>query len=320
MRRRLRVGLVLAFVLGPASVARAAVPDPAAESLFNEGRALLDEGKVAEACQRFERSQRLDPAVGTLLNLGDCYERRNALANAWVTYRQAAALATTRHDEARARVAQDEAARLEPRLAHLELTVDAPAPDEAVTRDGAIVDPAVYGVSVPIDPGAHVFEASAPGRLAWSRRVTFVEGEHTSLRVPRLDRDPNARAPAAIAPPESDPRGADTQRTIALGLEIGGGAVLVAGLAFGGLAMAKWNSVDAVCPNGECSNAEDQRRLSPDVDAARTFATLGTIGTAVGAAVLVTGVVLHLTAPRRSVAIAPVVDEHAVGIATRFSM
>lgn len=320
MRRRLRNGLVFACVLGPASAARASVPDPAAESLFNEGRTLLDEGKLAEACQRFERSQQLDPAVGTLLNLGDCYERRHALANAWVTYRQAAALATTRQDEARAQVARDEAARIEPRLAHVELTIEAPAPNELVTRDGAVVDPAVYGVSVPVDPGAHVFEASAPGRLAWSQRVTFVEGEHKVLRVPMLARDPYAPRRGPVPPTPEENHDGDTQRAIALGLEIGGGTVLVAGLAFGGLAMAKWSSVDDVCPKGECTNADDQRRLSPDVDSARTFATLGTIGTAVGAAALVTGAVLHLTAPKKSVAVAPLVDAHALGIVTRFSM
>ena len=41
----------------------------AAEAAFDEGRQLATNGRYAEACLRFEASERLDPAVGSLLNL-----------------------------------------------------------------------------------------------------------------------------------------------------------------------------------------------------------------------------------------------------------
>jgi len=34
--------------------------------LFNEGRKLLQAGKLAEACAAFESSQKLEPAITTL--------------------------------------------------------------------------------------------------------------------------------------------------------------------------------------------------------------------------------------------------------------
>src|SRR5262245_40239679 len=46
-----------------------------AEAAFDKGRALLQQGRVAEACLELEESQRLDPGLGTQLNLADCYER-----------------------------------------------------------------------------------------------------------------------------------------------------------------------------------------------------------------------------------------------------
>ena len=46
--------------------------DAAAETLFREGKALGTDGKIAEACPKFEASLELDRSLGTLLNLADC--------------------------------------------------------------------------------------------------------------------------------------------------------------------------------------------------------------------------------------------------------
>ena len=45
----------------------------AAEALFEQGRTLVEAGQLADACPRFLASQQLDPGVGTLLWLADCY-------------------------------------------------------------------------------------------------------------------------------------------------------------------------------------------------------------------------------------------------------
>ena len=60
---RLRLCATLIF-LAPTAVAQ---PSGAlAETLFQEGKRLLDAERYAEACVKFEQSQKLDPAVGTL--------------------------------------------------------------------------------------------------------------------------------------------------------------------------------------------------------------------------------------------------------------
>src|SRR3954470_25035714 len=97
MGARLRQLVAAAFVLGATAAprpARADVTDKAgAERLFDQGRKLMEAKQYDEACEKFAASQKLEPAVGTLLNLGECSEKRRLLATAWGYYREALALA-----------------------------------------------------------------------------------------------------------------------------------------------------------------------------------------------------------------------------------
>ena len=47
----------------------------AAEALFDQGVRLMKQNSFSDACPKLEESERIDPAVGTLLYLGECYER-----------------------------------------------------------------------------------------------------------------------------------------------------------------------------------------------------------------------------------------------------
>src|SRR5262245_1711819 len=61
----------------------------AAEALFREARAAMQSGDFDAACAKFEESERLDKAPGTVLNLAECEEKRGRVATAWGHLRRA---------------------------------------------------------------------------------------------------------------------------------------------------------------------------------------------------------------------------------------
>src|SRR5262249_38113298 len=84
-RFALAAGMFLAAALpAPLGWAQSSTSDKvAAEGLFDQGRAAMQRGDFAQACGLLERSQRIDPAVGTLLYLAECYEKSGRTASAW---------------------------------------------------------------------------------------------------------------------------------------------------------------------------------------------------------------------------------------------
>jgi hypothetical protein len=266
----------------------------AAESLFNEGRILLETGKVVEACDRFRRSQQIEPAVGTLLNLSDCYERQDKLASAWQSLRQAVAFAAAHDDVKRADLARTAADRMASRLGRVTIHIAEQAPGLTVHLGDTILDAATWGTSVPFDAGHYAIEADAPGRQSWTQSVLVVDGAAVVVTVPALA---GVSAPATeTAPREASTSGSSAQRTVGVLVAGGGGALLVAGLVFGGLAIGKWASITSTCPNGVCATPGDVTRLAPDEQTASTYATVGTVGVIAGAAALGIGLVIALTA------------------------
>src|SRR5690606_34052060 len=110
----------------------------AAEALFDQARSAMEHEEYEEACTKFRESNRLDPAAGTLLNLGNCEELRGNLATAWELFRAVEAQLPPGDDcipEAR-----DRAAKLKPRLPRLPIDAGNPPPDGMeVKRDGVVL-------------------------------------------------------------------------------------------------------------------------------------------------------------------------------------
>lgn len=189
--------------------AAAQLTDPAAaEALFQEGRRLLKEGEVVEACSKFDESLRLDPAIGTLINVASCQERLGRTATAWQAWRAAAdQLPTT--DKRRA-MAIRHATALEKVLGRLSLTLGPNVPDQEqveVRRDGIRLGKASLGLPLPLDPGLHLVEVLAPGRQPSRYEVAVRPGDTRTLLLelgPELDQRPEPRtaeAPASAPAP-----------------------------------------------------------------------------------------------------------------------
>lgn len=81
------IAIVFVVFLAWCSAALGQPTGAQAEVLFRQGRDLLAAGKVAEACSSFEESQKLEPAVTTLLDLAGCREKQGQLAIAWGLFR-----------------------------------------------------------------------------------------------------------------------------------------------------------------------------------------------------------------------------------------
>ena len=293
---------LLASCLLLASVSSAdAGSQAAAQALFDDARKAMAQGNYAAACPKFADSQKLDPGAGTLLNLANCYEKNGQTASAWATFKDAAAEAKKSGHPDWEATARKRAAALEPTLSTL--TVDVPPASVVdgleVHRDGAPVGRAEWGVAIPVDPGSHVLDASAPHARKWSATVTVGPNAATaSASVPPLVMETVAPPPEpVIAPVASTDRSRGNGQRIA-GIAIAGAGV--AGLAVGGvlgvLALTKNNQAlePANCPTSTLCNPSGIALTSD----ARTFATGSTVAFIAGGAVFVLGGVLFLTAPK----------------------
>jgi hypothetical protein len=315
--------VILAFLSVPLAAAAETPADKAASvELFNEGKKLMAAGKYAEACPKFEASLALVPGIGTRLNLGDCLEKLGKTASAWAVFRDAGLAADKAGDAPKRKFADERMAKLETRLARLtvRLAAGADLPGLEVQRDGEAVGKVLLGNALPVDPGEHVVTARAPDHRPWSQKVTVADGATATVDVPKLEAVAPAptptptplaptpvqpQAPVAPVPPAAADEDPGHGRRI-LGLVVGG--VGVAGLVTGGIfaLSAKHKHDDA--QNGHCDSKSvcDQTGFDLTNDA-RSAGTIATIAFGVGAAAVAAGVVLYLTAPSEThaVAIAP---------------
>src|SRR5690349_23552788 len=118
---RLFVASRVALLAAPALCwcTQAGAEESDAARLFREGRALVVEGRFADACPKLEESQRLEPRLGTLLNVAFCQERLGKLAAAWRGFQDAAHTARQQRDAERERFATSRADALAPRVPRL---------------------------------------------------------------------------------------------------------------------------------------------------------------------------------------------------------
>src|SRR6188768_693023 len=202
-RLALACACLLAALSGarPASGQVSAEEKATAEAVFEEGMRLIKVGNFAEACPKFELSQRIEPAVGTMLYLAECYEKTNRTASAWAMFREAASLAETSGQVDRMKTAQARAARLEPRLAWLTIDVakEALVAGLQIRRNGVLVSADLSGTPTPVDPGEVTVDAAAPGHLPYSTKVKVAAKGRVSVAVPALQAAPEPPPAAAVA-------------------------------------------------------------------------------------------------------------------------
>ncbi|MBN1611043.1 MAG: hypothetical protein JW940_30710 [Polyangiaceae bacterium] len=207
-----------------------------AEALFNEGLRLMQANDYVSACPKLAASYRLDPGIGTLLYLADCYDSEGKTASAWITFREAVFLARKAGDTEREQAALEHADALRPKLTSLQLQMATPPAGLTLTLDEHAVATELLNVPLPVDPGQHVLVASAPNYVSWSQSFT-IEPTPTVVpfTIPPLASTQTPAPPAA--PAVEQPRGAsnlDALGWVAVGVGataiVGGGAAILAGV------------------------------------------------------------------------------------------
>lgn len=305
----LLAALVLVAALLPAGAARAAPQDeappapvdggssPIATELFSEGRMLLEQGRYAEACPKLAESAKLEARVGTLGNVADCEERLGHVARARGYWQQAVNLAKAQGD-ARAAHAEQQLARLDVLVPRLKIAMPSAVPTGLVVRVDAVeVGSATLGTLMPLDPGVHAVEASAPGRTAWRAEVRLpASGGNVEVAIPDLP-----VVAANVAPM------AASQREASVLVETGPSPLGVVGLAatgvglvglgvgtyFAGLAQSRTDLSNGLgCVDDRCPPAAASMRES-----ARDAGTMATALLVAGGALAVGGFVTYLLAP-----------------------
>jgi hypothetical protein len=296
--------LLLALATGTANAEPSPDDVKNADRLFLEAQKLLKAGNLSEACASFAESERLDPALGTLLNLADCHAQEHRTATARAEFIEAAQVAAKAGKRERETFARNQLKELDAILSYVAVRIPSGAGIDEARIDGGKIDAVVLASPIPLDPGMHTFQFS--GALRKPRRVTLEVSRGPSTQVLEV-------APLeAVKEPEPSGVAADThvkerkepipRRTLAL---VAGGLGVVGigfGTYFGLTAASKKSDGDAHCAGRFC----DAEGLALHDDS-HSAALASTIAFGVGLVSLGVGAYLWFTAP------------HAKGMALAFS-
>ena len=286
----------------------AAAQDPAAKAqavqLFDAADKLMTQGNISEACPKYAASMKLDPQLGALLHLADCYAKNDQLASAWGSFREAEEMAHLKNDD-RASFAKEQASQLEPRLSRITVVV----PDTAMVQglevsvDGSPIISGAWGAPTPINSGSHAVEARAPRHETWSSSVVVAgEAKDVKVEIPALIASAPGQARSSGPAPETTtpvdvapvaPSKVSTLRIV--GLTAGGVGIVALGasgyFALRASSLNKKSKTEGCNSNSVCSDAGYERRN--DAIRASNVATItiiaGGILTATGATLFLIG-------------------------------
>jgi len=201
-RRTLRHSLVVtaigtffasrsALAQSDAGVAATAATQPAttpvdprvaeARSTFETGIRLSQFERWEEALQAFRRSFELVPRSSTAFNIASTLVRLGRHVEAVEAYESYLRIADAATEGARFTDAQAQLQSERTLVATLDLAIH-PA-DAELRVNGQRVEGALANRALPVDPGAHTIEISAPRHRAFSTNVRVASGERQEIRV-----------------------------------------------------------------------------------------------------------------------------------------
>jgi hypothetical protein len=214
-------------------------------ALFREGRALVESGRISEACPKFRESLKLEFALGTLLNLAECEAAAGRTATAWARFGELEERARRAGQTDRESYAKGKKEELALRLPKLEIqVVPAGTKIDRVVIDDAEVGPESLGTPLPVNPG-EVKVTVWSGRRAFESSRTIPDAAGTyplDLRVEAV--------PTTTSEPGIDGRAVAGWTLFALGL-----AGVGVGTYFGARAIELRDESNEGCTGTTCTDA-----------------------------------------------------------------
>lgn len=306
----------LAFAQGEPSAAEIAV----ARKLFGEATELEGKKEWAEAEGKLREALKIKETPGLRYHLGYCLEQQSKLVAALVEYDRAAEMID------RGTKAPDVAELVGPardgvkkRVSSVSLKLPKDVESVEVRIDGVVIKAALIDKAIPIDPGKRVVAVSSPGRQAFRRELEVGEAEAREIEVdlPRLGNSKAGVAPGTDGGASGDEHPSDSGTSVSSGgistrtwVLIGEGAFTVLAIGSGIFFTADKNHADSEIESAQefidtesggasnaCTTSTEQKvkdacvqlsDLSDQRDRSKTFATLSFVGAGVGAAALVT--------------------------------
>lgn len=287
-RNRLFAGLLFASSFAHADEA---ADIATARTLGIQGIVLADSGRCALAIEKLSRAEKLHHAPTTATRLGECEIEQGSLVRGTERL-QRVVHETLPPDAHPAFVAAVARARtiLEKnlhRLATVRVAIAAPkCPHPSFTLDGEPVPEAAMEGGRLMDPGSHRLHVSAPGCYPVETPFAIGEGQERLVQV-ALREDPAARTRRAEGNTAEPGRGPNVPAIAALSV---GALGLALGVTGGIVVASRSSTLSQTCVHQVCPpNAQS------DIGAAKTWATLSTIGFVVAAVGSAAGVTLLLT-------------------------
>ena len=289
----------------------------AARALGTEGVEAYQAGDYATAVKKLQQAYSVLRVPSLALWLGRARAQSGQLVEAAELLLEATRLEASGTQVAVQRQAQADAEReheaLRPRIPTLLIEVKGTDPSQVkVDVNGVVVPSALLGAKRPTNPGSHTVTVRNGGQQL-VKRITL--SERSAQEVAFDFSDPAQTGAMGGAQAGEAPAGAEsssarsatlagtsgdvgskpgrTQRTLGfVALGVGGAGLIVGGI-FGGVALSQMNTLEGQCPRSTCPP-----RYYSDLDQYDRMRLISTTGFIVGAVGAAAGVTLLLTAPK----------------------
>jgi hypothetical protein len=154
----------------------------AARDLFGKAEADEDVGHWAAALDKLHRAASVKATPGLLFHIALCEEKLDLLVAALADYTAAEQAAREQSNKEVLNAVSEPLRAIRIRVPTL--TLDVPEAQGAlVALDGKTIAPGLYGVAMPVEPGVHHIEATAPGRETFAAQVQLSEREAITTSI-----------------------------------------------------------------------------------------------------------------------------------------